>query len=71
MSDAVSRAVRTLAQMLVGGGFAALFTQIVKDVPPQYGVYLSIFFTLLVSFVQNVLEDKGAIPTILGKATEG
>lgn len=67
MNDALSRAARTLLQMLAGGAFAVLFDAVVKQVDVQWQTLLAGFFALLVSFAQNYLEDTGRIPVLLGK----
>ncbi len=67
MNDYVSRALRTLIQMLAGGAFAVLFDAIVKQVDVQWQTLLAGFFALIVSFAQNYLEDTGRIPTLFGK----
>jgi hypothetical protein len=68
MPDYAARILRTLIQLLAGGAFAALFTQVAHDVPPQYAPYVVIVTTLFVSTAQNALEQAGAIPTILKPA---
>lgn len=57
MKDWVARIVRTLAQMIAGGGFTLLFDQFVKDIDLKWQPYVALGATLLVTFVQNLLED--------------
>lgn len=65
MSDATRRAIRTLMQLIAGGGLTLLVDQIAKDLPTQYVPYLMIGFTLLVTFSQNWLEDNTSFPALL------
>lgn len=65
MKDWIARIVRTLAQMIAGGGFTLLFDQFVKDIADPYKVYVALGATLFVTFVQNMLEESGAVPTVL------
>lgn len=58
MSDALSRILRTLAQLVAGGAFTALFDQIVRDVPFAYVPYVSLIFTFLVTIAQNSIESS-------------
>lgn len=71
MNDAVSRALRTLLQMLAGGAFAVVFDAVVKQVDVQWQTLLAGFFALIVGFAQNYLEDQNLIPTTLGKKPAG
>lgn len=68
MPDSIRRPLRTLVQLVAAGGLTALVNQLVIDLPAQYAVYVTIGFTLLVSFAQNYCEDAGWIPAV-GKAT--
>lgn len=61
MPDWIARILRTLIQMLAGGGFTALFEQVAKDVPPNYTPYVLIISTLVVAAAQNALEEAGLI----------
>lgn len=65
MSDPLRRAIRTLMQLVVGGGLTALVNQLAGDVPTKYAPYILIGFTLLVAFCQNWLEDNTAFPAVL------
>ena len=69
MKDWIARIVRTLAQMVAGGGFTLLFDQFVKDISDPYKPYVALAATLLVTFVQNALEDAGVVPTVLKPAS--
>jgi hypothetical protein len=71
VNDAVSRALRTIVQMLAGGAFAVVFDALVKQVDVQWQTLLAGFFTLVVAFAQNYLEDTGRMPTLLGKKPVG
>jgi len=55
-SDAFWRVVRSLLQLIAGGGLTVLFTQIVKDTPDQYDPYIWMVNTLIVVIAQNALE---------------
>lgn len=68
MNDPIRRALRTLFQFVAGGGLAALFTQLIADIDgPTVQVAIAALGAFLVSYAQNELEDRGAIPA-LGKA---
>ena len=69
MNDWIARIVRTLGQMIAGGGFTLLFDQLVHDIDPKWQPYVALGATLFVTFVQNLMEDMGAIPTLLKPAS--
>ncbi len=66
MPDWLARIVRTVLQLLAGGAFAALFTQIAKDVPPAYGPYIIIITTLITTFAVTVVQNS--VEQATGKA---
>jgi hypothetical protein len=71
-SDWWRRAVRTLIQLIAGGGLAWLTDQLAKDLPTAYVPYLMGGYTVLVAMCQNALEDAGKIPAVLkGQASSG
>lgn len=57
MNDSVARVLRTLAQLIAGGGLTLLFDQFAKDVPTRYAPYVVLGATLLVSVCQNLVEE--------------
>lgn len=59
------RAVRTLIQLVAGGGLAWLTDQLAHDLPAQYVPYMMGFYTVLVALCQNALEDAGKLPAVL------
>lgn len=65
MSDATSRVLRTIIQLIASGALTALFEQIAKDVPPAYTPYVLLVSMLVVTICQNYLEQAGVIPPIL------
>jgi len=67
VKDVVSRAARTILQLLAGGAFAQLFLALTNQADVQYQTILTCVFSVVVAFAQNYLEDTGKIPTILGK----
>jgi hypothetical protein len=69
MKDWVARILRTLAQMVAGGGFTLLFDQFVKDIDAKWQPYVALGATLFVTFVQNVLEDNTSVPKLLKPAS--
>lgn len=55
-----NRVLRTLAQLVVGGGLTAL-VQAVADLNPAFSLAVMGAWTVVVSYVQNSLEDSGAV----------
>jgi hypothetical protein len=69
MRETIYRVLRTLVQMVAGGGLAALTDQIVTDIPASYAPYAVIGYGLLVGVAQNLLEEMNAIPALLKSTT--
>ena len=65
MPDWLARIIRTALQIGAAGGFTALITEWAKLVPPQYAPMILAGSLILVSFSQNLLEDKGVVPALL------
>jgi hypothetical protein len=65
MSDAVRRFLRTVAQLIAGGGLTWLTDALVKDIDPQYIPYVLGTYTSVVVLLQNWLEDNTAMPAVL------
>lgn len=65
MNKSWGRIVRTLIQLIAGGGLYALTQQLSSDLPGTYAPYLVILYTLIVSAAQNYLEDEGVVKPIL------
>lgn len=71
MSDAKSRILRTVLQLIAGGALTALTEQLATDMPAAYAPYLLIGYTLLVTAVQNYAEDAGLMKPVAKKASGG
>jgi preprotein translocase subunit SecY len=69
MRETIYRVLRTLVQMVAGGGLTVLVDQIVTDVPASYAVYIVIGFGIVVGLCQNLLEEMKAIPALLKSTT--
>lgn len=75
MSDATGRTLRTLLQTLVGFVVAGGLTEIVNAYADQFRVVganrllLAAALTILVTFAQNVGEQRGWVPTLLKPPT--
>lgn len=73
MNDAIRRAIRTFVQVFIGtvlasGVFSAFATEGVVDWSALKKVGVSAIcsaFVALLTYVQNALEDSGAIPSVL------
>lgn len=59
------RGVRTIIQLVAGGGLTALFNQVSGDVDAIYSAYILMASTLVVTLAQNYCEDQGWIPALL------
>ena len=59
------RGVRTIIQLIAGGGLTALFQQVATDLDAQYTAYVLMLSTFLVTVAQNYCEDQGWIPAVL------
>ncbi|MDQ2684107.1 MAG: hypothetical protein M3Y37_11335 [Chloroflexota bacterium] len=57
MSDGVGRIIRSLLQLIAGGGLTALFLQLAEDVPESYAPYLVLLGTGLVAVAQILVEE--------------
>ena len=57
MSDGLGRVVRSVLQLIAGGGLTALFLQIAEDVPESYAPYLVLLSTGLVAIAQILIEE--------------
>ena len=65
MTDAKGRILRTLLQLIAGGALTALTDQLATDIPAAYAPYLVIAYTLLVTAVQNYLEETGTVKPVM------
>lgn len=65
MNRAVRRGIRTLLQLVAGGGLTALVALIAEDLEPNTKAIVLAAFTLAVTFVQNLLEGTGTVPVLL------
>lgn len=64
MTRVLSRAGRTLVQLVAGGGLAALVAAIAHGLSPVVAAMVALAGTFLTSLAQNSLEAAGAIPTL-------
>lgn len=64
LPDSTRRALRTLVQLIAGGGLTALVDQVALDVPDSYRPYVFIASTVIVTLAQNVAEDHGWVPAL-------
>lgn len=68
MPDWLARIIRTILQIGAAGGFTALITEWAKLIPPEYAPMVLAATVILVSFCQNLAEDKGVVPAFLKPA---
>lgn len=57
MNDSTRRIVRTLLQLIAGGGLAGLIAQVALDVPDQYKPYVPIVGAAIIAVAQIVAEE--------------
>lgn len=57
MSDGLARIVRSILQLVAGGGLTALFMQLAKDVPDSYAPYIVLLASGLVAIAQIGVEE--------------
>ncbi len=65
MNDATRRALRTLAQFIVAGGFTQVIDAYVTDLDGVNKLLVLAGVQLVVTFSQNYLEDHTAFPAVL------
>lgn len=66
MTDPIRRAIRTLLQFIAGGGLGTFVTEVVADITDaRLQALVLAASVMLVSWAQNELEDRGAIPGVL------
>lgn len=70
MNRAIRRGLRTLAQLIAGGGLTALVVAMVSGMGANSKALVLAGSTLLVTFVQNLLEGTGKIPILLPAPVE-
>ncbi len=61
----VQRALRTVLQLIAAGGLTALVNTLAGGLSPSVAALILMAWGVVVSFAQNYLEDKGAVPAIL------
>ena len=72
MNDASRRALRTLFQFIVAGGFTEVINQFVVDLDGTQKLLVLAVSQLVVTFAQNYLEDNTSTPALLkAPASEG
>jgi hypothetical protein len=57
MSDGVGRIIRSVLQLIAGGGLTALFLQLAEDAPEAYAPYLVLLGAGLVAIAQILVEE--------------
>ncbi len=65
MNDASRRALRTLLQFIVAGGFTEVISTFVVDLDATQKLLVLALTQLVVTFAQNYLEDNTNAPAIL------
>lgn len=71
MTRAIRKAIRTALQLIASGGLTALVTAIAGGLSPYVSGIVLAVSAVLVTFVQNALEDARAVPTILPSPPPG
>lgn len=64
MNDPLRRGLRTLIQLVAGGGLTELLNALVVEMDPTVKLGVAIVATFLVTWAQNLLEDAGTIPSV-------
>lgn len=64
MTRTLSRAGRTLVQLVAGGGLAAIVAALANGLSPLVAAIVALVGTFLTTLAQNSLESAGAIPTL-------
>lgn len=59
------RALRTLFQVIVSGGFTGAFDKWVVNLDPGLQALAALVLLYVVSYSQNWLEERGLVPTML------
>lgn len=67
---AVDRFIRSLLQLIVGGGLTSLVTVLTDGLSPGLLAIVLGLSTLVVNFAQNTLEDMDRIPPLLKGSSE-
>lgn len=65
MKTAFKRAARTFLQLVAGGGLTALVTILTNGLDPQTTAAVLCINTVIVTYVQNLLEDFGWVKPIM------
>lgn len=68
VTDGLRRAGRTALQLIAGGGLTEVTEEVVGGLDGTARALAVLGFAFVVSWAQNELEDRGAIPAF-GKAT--
>lgn len=64
-NDPARRAIRTLLQLIASGGLTVLVGEFVDGLTPRQAALTLAAWQVVVTYLQNVLEDKGTIPSLL------
>lgn len=66
LTDPIVRAIRTFAQLIAGGALTGLVSLFTGGLTAQQATLVLAVWTVVVTYVQNLLEDTGAIPSTKG-----
>ena len=65
MKRAINRTLRTLAQLIAAGGFTGLVAAVADGLTPYTAGIVLAASTVAATFMQNLLEGLGTVPTVL------
>lgn len=65
MNDAVKRALRTAGQLVASGGLTLLVDKFAGGLDPEVAVLVLAGWQVVVTYLHNLLEDKGVVPPVL------
>jgi len=70
MNDTTGRILRSVLQLVAGGGLAALIAALSDGVGPVAAAALALAGTFAATTAQNLLEERGTIPAIFKDQTK-
>lgn len=65
MNRATRKALRTLLQLIASGGLTVLVSAVAEGLSPTSAGLVLALNTVAVTFLQNLLEAEGVVPTLL------
>jgi len=71
MNRAARKAIRTLLQLIASGGLTALVAAVADGLAAATATIVLAAWTVVVTYVQNALEDNCTIPTLLPSPHKG